>query len=543
MSNRITRGFAWNYFFKIVEIGGVNLYSVLVVRKFGPAVGGNYALYMSVAGTLGMLTAFAVDGVLLRYIPRIARGESQYGGKKIEGLRPFLIELFAFRLLVTLIVSLLVAVSFGLIPNLSPSFSSSLGTAQKLWPYLIICLFGQALTAFSMFTMLALLEVRWVFFASLITRIAMLTLGVVLIAADQITVEKAVALHAFSALFNGALLLFWAYRTVDRPSATGLAPEIRKLLQHFGDFVRKPTAVRMFILMPFMLYGITTWGSDILSTVLGRQPDILMIRAIQGEGAPDIGLYEASARLVLMTEYVFLFGLSGTLVSVFSELAHKDEEARDGTREKPFPRLSMARRDIAGFQTVTTAPLFLFMLLNAPLAVEAIYGPKFAAALPMVQWGIAILFITVAAFAGGMQITSLVVIGKERVVFLNRLCWGILNLVANYFLILHYGGLGAIIGTQVANAGAVIIEGVLARRWIGSSFDVTRTISILAIAAIAVLAGYELTTMTLSGLPVLLRFSFSAIVTGIITLALYLLFRVPEAKSVIARLRGLVAPA
>jgi len=50
--SRITKGFAWNYFFKFVEIGGVNLYSVLVVRKFGPAIGGNYALYMSVTGTL-----------------------------------------------------------------------------------------------------------------------------------------------------------------------------------------------------------------------------------------------------------------------------------------------------------------------------------------------------------------------------------------------------------------------------------------------------------------------------------------------------------
>jgi O-antigen/teichoic acid export membrane protein len=541
--SRITKGFAWNYFFKIVEIGGVNLYSVLVVRAFGPAIGGNYALYMSVAGTLGMVTAFAVDGVLLKYIPRISRGESQYGEKKIEGLRPFLIELFAFRLLVTIVVSSLVAIALGVLPSFSVSFSAALGTARSLWPYIIVSLFGQALTAFSMYTMLALLEVRWVFFASLITRIAMLTLGTALIAMQQITVEKAVALHAFSALFNGALLVFWTYKTVDRKSAQGLAPEVRTLIGHFFGFVRKPSALRVFLLMPFMLYGITTWGSDILSTVLGRQPDILMIRAIQGENAPDIGLYEASARLVLMTEYIFLFGLSGTLVSVFSELAHKDEEANDGTVQRRFPRLYKARRDIASFQTVTTAPLFLFMLLNAPLAVEAIYGPKFAGAIPMVQWGLSILFITVAAFAGGMQITSLVVIGKERVVFLNRLCWGILNLVGNYFLILHFGGLGAIIGTQVANAGAVIVEGIFARRWIGSSFDASRTVIILSIASLAVATGYSLSTYALASLPALLRFGASGILTGLVTIALYLLFRVREAKSVITRLRGLVSPA
>src|SRR5205823_1947805 len=156
--------------------------------------------------------------------------------------------------------------------------------------------------------------------------------------------------------------------------------------------------------------------------------------------------------------------------SVFSALAHDDEETSRGTASNPYPRLLKVRRDIAGFQTVTTAPRFLFMLLNGPLAVEAIYGRAFTAAIPMLPWGLAILFFTVAAFAGGMQITSLVVIGKERLVFVNRLCWGVANLVVNYFLIIHFGGLGVIIGTQVANAGAVIVECIFASKWIGSSF-------------------------------------------------------------------------
>src|SRR5438105_9340573 len=96
-AQRVTRGFAWNHLYKAVEHGGINLYAILIVRKFGPALGGNYAVYLAITGTLAILAAFAVDGALLRYLPRIMRGESQYGEKKIEGLRPFLVEMFAFR--------------------------------------------------------------------------------------------------------------------------------------------------------------------------------------------------------------------------------------------------------------------------------------------------------------------------------------------------------------------------------------------------------------------------------------------------------------
>lgn len=541
-ANRVTRGFAWNHLYKAVEYGGIVLYSILVVRKFGPQIGGNYAVYLSISGTLGILAAFAVDGMLLRYLPRIARGELQYGEKKIEGLRPFLIEIFAFRLFVTIVLSLLVALLLGVLPMFSSSYARSLGNIQRLWPYFIIFLFGQVGVGFSTFTLLGLLQVRWVFFASLITRASMLGVGLILIFADRLTIDGAVAVHAVAAALNAALLLFWTHRAVERSTSPGLAREARRFVQHLLTFIRKPSKVRVFVLLPFMLYGITTWGNDVLSTVLGRQPDILMMRAILGENAADIGLYQSAAWLVLMTEYVFLFGLGGTLVSVFSELVHKDEEAKDGTPSMPYPRLYRARRDVAGFQSVVTAPAFLFMLVNAALVVQVIYGAKFAGALPMVFAGLCILSITVIGFGGGMQVTSLVVIGKERVVFANRLTWGILNLVANYFLIRRMGGLGAMIGTQLANSAACITESYFARRWIGPSFQLGRTSAIVLIATAATAASYLLTDLVASGAAITIRFAMAAILTALFTLVLYYLFRIPEAKKVVARFRGLVAP-
>src|ERR1035437_7584993 len=110
-AHRITRGFAWNHLYKLAEFGGINLYAIMVARVFGPEVGGNYAVYLSISGTIAMIGAFAVDGVLLRYLPRILHGERSFGEAKVEGIRPFLIELLAFRLFVNLCLALLLVLA------------------------------------------------------------------------------------------------------------------------------------------------------------------------------------------------------------------------------------------------------------------------------------------------------------------------------------------------------------------------------------------------------------------------------------------------
>ncbi len=544
-ASRVTRGFAWNHLYKMVEYGGMSLYSILVMRKLGPEIGGNFAVYSSIIGTLGILAAFAVDGALLRYLPRVARGESEYGGMKVGAVRPFIIQMFAFRVLVTVILSAIVTLVLGVLPLFLPGLAASLGNIRLFWPYFVVFLFGQCVVAFSTFTLIGLLQVKWVFYASLVTRVGLLAIVLFIVVQGGLSVEWAVALHAFAAVLNGALLLYWVNRHVERMSSPGLQTEIKHFARHLSDFLRKPGYLRVFVVLPFMLYGITTWGSDVLTTILGRQPDILMLRAMLGENAKDIGLYEAAARLVLMTEYVFLFGLGGTLISVFSELVYRDEEGhKDGaavTEGRRFPRLYKARRDISGFQSVSTAPIIAFMIVFAPLVTSVVYGPKFVGAVPMVIVGTIVLWITVIGFGGGMQVTSLVVIGKERVVFVNRLAWGILNLIANFFLIRRFGGMGAMIGTQLSNSAACITESVLATKWIGPSFDTRRTAGIVAIVGVSValsyLVAYEVLPVDFPGLP---RLLIAGCVMAAVTLTGYAVFRIPDARTVLDKMRSLM---
>src|SRR6185312_14046535 len=140
--------------------------------------------------------------------------------------------------------------------------------------------------------------------------------------------------------------------------------------------------------------------------------------------------------IVLATQYVFMFGLNGTLVSVFSSLAHRDETVGDVSLNSTlYQSLSNARKQVTGYQTMMSAPLFFFMLFFAPRVIQLVFTAKYLPAIPVVQVGAGILLVTVAFFGGGLHVTSLSAIGKERVVFRIRLFWGIVNLIVNLPLI------------------------------------------------------------------------------------------------------------
>jgi len=538
-SEKASKGFAWNHLYKIVEYGLFQLYSVLVVRHFGPELSAPYSVFLSVATTLSIVAAFAVDGVLLRYTPRILAEAEASNDRKT--LVDFLNKLFAFRLLTAVFLSVVLFLICFILPSVLPGSRVWIGSFESLWPLLIVFLFGQALTAFSTWTMMGLLQVRSVFFASLVTRGVMLAAGVALVTTDIVTIGNATAVFSFAALLNGSLLLYWLHREIDHHFPPQ-EPSNRILGKHtfreIFSWFKKPMSIKVFLSAPMMLYGITTWGSDILSTVLGRQPDILMLRGMFGEQSAQIGLYHAASLIVLMTEYILLFGLGGTLVSVFSSLAKRDEEQHAGGK-KEYPALLNARKEIASFQIVATFPLFAFMMFFAHSVTLTIYGTKFIDAAHLVIAGVVFLAINVGLFGGGMQITSLVAIGKERIVFKNRLSWGIINLVGNYFLIRQWGALGALIGTQFCNAGACATESYFAGKFIGSTFKLDTLLKIAVLSIVPAYLGYLAAHTLIPDLPLIQCAVGGAISLGG-SLGLYILLQIPEAGKVIERVKRLL---
>jgi O-antigen/teichoic acid export membrane protein len=539
-AKKATRGYAWNYLYKMSEFGLTYLFSTIVIRRFGPEISAPYIVFATLAPFLAIVSAFAVDGVLLRYIQRIAGNEptavEQFDNIESLSLPHFLNTMLAFRLLMIVAVSIIAAIVLIILPIYSPSLRQSFGTLTTFAPQLILYLFAFGINAFSTYALTGLLETRRVFISSIISRSLLLGVGVWLVFTQNLSLDAAINVFVGSFVVS-ALLTFTSLRHevrlrfLNEPHRRFSLRTTSRLIR---QFLRSRSYIGAFLATPLLLYGITTWGNDLLSTVLGKQPDILTMRIMLGEQTKEIGFYYSATQILFVTEYIFLFGLGGTLVSIFSKLAHEDEKQGSG-----YTSLAKARKEIAGFQNVVLLPLCTFVYLFIPKIVTLVYGSAFEPATAMVRYGLIAMIISVGLFGGGMQITSLVAIGKERLVFKNRLSWGIGNIILNIFLIYFFGAMGALIGTQYCNAGACATESGFASKLIGKSMSYQSSLRLFLIAVVAAVIPYEISEM-MPNLPLILHVAIGAVIDILLVIGMYLAFRVPEAEIVKKRLRNLM---
>ena len=115
-----------------------------------------------------------------------------------------------------------------------------------------------------------------------------------------------------------------------------------------------------------------------------------------------------------------------------------------------------------------------------------------------------------------------------------------MNIIVNFFFASRtYGGFGAIIGTQFANACACGTESYFAHKLIGGSFDFFGTLRIIAISCISVLGGYYLMRIIGPEGSYVSNVIISTLFAGLVTAAFYALLKIPEAKKVWQRIQGL----
>ncbi len=518
---------------------------MLIARYFGPEGSVPYLVYIALGTTISAIAAFGVDGTLLRYLPRITEVESgadkELEGMGVTGLSSFVRRLFAFRMFVVLLVITLVTIVFILLPMLFATFSNSLGSTTIYAPYLLLFLLAQSVIAFSTFALIALLETKVLFFISFLTRASLLGLGVFLVSETILTIETTIIIHVISAALGAICLLFILFRVInEREIDKGKRSLTHTVSQVTGDLLRlfRFRNLTALLVSPVMIYGLTTYGNDMLSAILGRQPDILMLRGFYGEHAREVGIYNVASMLLLVTEYIFFLGFGGALVSIFSKYAHEDEAERNTT--SAYPRMTRARGEIAGFQYITLIPLCGFVFVFALQVIRLIYGTQYDDAALSLQIGVILLAINVAVFGGGLPITSLVAIGKPRLVLYSRITWGVINLVGNFFLIKYYGVIGAIIGTNACNMFACATEDYFARKYIGISIrylSMLRTVVLTSI--IACFIWYIDNTLFLS-LSTIYRLGIAAVLYFLVTYALFWILKLPEFVYFQTRLRSVI---
>jgi O-antigen/teichoic acid export membrane protein len=543
---RVARGFAWNHVYKIFDYGMYFMFTVSVVRMLGPAAAAPFVVYLSIAFPIALVGSLGVDSVLLRFMSRLKQDGSVLETTDLTELPlvRFITRLFSFRVLVAIVLSLLIFVCLVALPAFIPAMSASLGTLPQLAPYLILFTFAQAATAFAQFALIGLLQVKKVFLASVIARSLLVGGMFALFLSGQVTVPSAVIVHVVSVFVNAIFLVYWMWQSVEHPTPNDSrhrATRTRGVLVDLGNFFRRPSSVRLFMLTPVMMYGITAWGADMLSTVLGRQPDVVMIRIFFGEHSRLITDYQVATNFLLMAEYVVLFGFSGALVSVFSSLGHQDEQDlhRDGLS---FPRLNRARREVSAFQTVAIVPICAFTMAFARQLVLFIYGKEFVQAAPILQVGILMLAFNITVFSGGVQITSLITIGKERLVFRYRLLWAVINVVANFFLIQQYGAMGALLGTQLSNIGACGCEFFFAKRYVGAASDWKNSFVVVAISSCCAWAAYVLINTFLADTGLFWQLAFGSMISLGGCAACYAVLRVDSARRIYLKIRSTLFP-
>jgi O-antigen/teichoic acid export membrane protein len=528
--DRVTKGFAWTHLYKFAEYGLINLYNILVIRHFGPELVGPYALYLSAGTMLSLVGSFAVDGVLLRYTSHAFNKQAETE-ELLQEPQSFLQRLLAFRFVSVTLLSILALVALLFYRAVSPTLDADTSSLLMLWPYVLVFLFSQAVVAFSTFTMMGLLEARLVFISSLVSRCVLIAVGFFALTTNTLDLERAVQIHVGTSFLYAALLFIAMKRVVASHTGKPAGSWFRGVAGAVRQFVTSRKYLVGFLSSSVIAYGVTTWGTDILSSVLSRQPDILMLTAILGEKSRQIGYYQVGAMVLLLAEYALLFGLGGTLVAAFSSVAREDEINKESDR---YPRLSNARRKVFSFQLAATSPLFVFLIFFAEPFVRLIFGAAYLPTVSMIQYGLVVLLVTVGIVGGGMHITSLVSIGRQRTVFKVRLIWGAINLVGNYFLILWLGAIGALLGTQLANMGACATEGIIADRRIGPSRNLNSVLILFATSLISVVLPWLIVAR--SGLDTWTTILVGAVMSVVLYLGLAIVFRIEDVMQVLDRL-------
>lgn len=544
-TTRATRGFAWNHLYKLTEFGLLNLFNMLIARYFGPEGSVPYVVYIALGTTISAIAAFGVDGTLLRYLPRITEIESgadaELESMGVTGLRSFVRRLFALRMFIVLIIILIVAIVLILLPSVSDTFSKSLGSIAVYSPFLLLYLLAHSVIAFSTLALIALLETKLLFIVSIIVRSFLLGVGVYLVSIGTLEIGTAVFLHSISALIIAGSLLAMLFRVVNERETKQERRTIGLAAKRISGDVYRLFRFRNFtalLVTPVMVYGLTTYGNDMLSAILGRQPDILMLRGLYGEHAREVGLYNVASMILLVTEYIFFLGFGGALVSIFSKYAHEDEAEMNTT--SAYPRMTKARNEVAGFQYVALLPLCGFVFVFALQVIRLIYGTQYDdAALPL-QIGIILLGINVAVFGGGLPITSLVAIGKPRLVLYSRITWGVVNLVGNFFMIKYYGVIGAIIGTNACNMLACATEDYFARKYIGKSIRYLSMLRIIGVTSICAGFIWYFDQKLLISLSSLMRLGISTVLYFSVIYVFFRILKLPEFVYLQSRIRSVV---
>lgn len=415
MSRNYFASYLWNSAAKLGDFGLVYLFSVLLARMLDPVGYGSYATILSLSTLVFVLSSMGIDRTLHRYLGELSA--TPQGRAGVPSLLKFLL---AVR--IALLAALVAAVVLGrdwIALRYSNEAMAPLILAAALY---MVC---QSLVSFASNILVGLLRTRAVGVLTVAFRAANLGLAYLVLRSGGGVREILVLLGASSAV----LLVGYLWKTLPLFRGEGRAVRRRSVLG----------------------FAASAWVLTAVGFGLGKQSDVILLNAIR-HSQSEIAFYDVAFSITQVAGTVLTVGLTGISLALFSR--------RQKARPEEVGGLWRSFVVLVGSAVV---PFVAFLVANAHASVVAVYGPEYreaggllaAYALPMgVGW----------LLGGGSSSTFLQATHRIRTVLAVRVVMGATNVVLNVFLIRLWGAQGALAGTGICAASAVIGEALITRR-------------------------------------------------------------------------------
>jgi len=438
LARRASAGFLWNQFNQIVLFGLTFLLSIALTRGLGRIEYGVYASAVTLYSTLLYFCALGLEDAVTVYLPQLL-----VQGKRAEGAS-LLRRVFGLRVAILAVIGIVLVFSGPLLRLIFRTTDVAAHTVP-----LAAYLFASGLGALAISGLAALLRTRTTFIVNSICQAAMLA-GVVVVLRAGYGLDGALWMLA-AGNFAVALALLAVLSPYMRP--LGARFDLRTIRQFAGP----------------------VWLTNLTNYALGKEMDILLL-GIFAVAAIQIGYYNLAYQLTSAISLILIAGLAGVGQATMSEAVASGDNGR----------LALIWGVMIKTQVLLAIPLLVFCIAEAPAILARFYGGAYLGAVVLLQV-YAGFNIAGRAIGGGVNLTGLYVLRRQKLAM--RIRWGglALNFAGDCLLIPHFGALGAFIATGSTQVLVLSTEMAFLRRSAPIRYPMGFTVRVLIASALAAL--------------------------------------------------------
>ncbi len=432
----LVRGFGWNHVGRMAEYVILYLLSIFVARKLGPELNGVYAILLSVAQVLLVLTSLGLETSIASNIPRLIKQSSV----KVAA------SVFTGLLMARLVIAGVAGIVF----------------------YFFSERFGQLLHVPAPFIGLFFVLIWYYLFRGIVS---LLTAYYCARFKTQVVAAVGTTVRGFE-LGIVVLLLSSGYGLRELFIALTTTGFIQSIWLIF--LLRDDLSLRFEIaeLVSVMKAGAGFWLNGLLEFILGRQADILLLGLFL-IGSERIGFYEVGMGFSQLINFAVVAGLSGISVAFFSAMAKTDD------RLVPAYWVFLSSSVL-----LSVVPLLVFAGWFADILISAVYSVQYLGSVLVFRVFVIFLLMT-RLLSGGVAADYFLATGKMNILLKGSVFSGMVNLVFALLLIPKLGILGAAFATGLAALTIAIIHCYYSVKLLNVRLPVGMALSILIVSVVS----------------------------------------------------------